>query len=192
MKDASKKKSSVKRVKQTVILKWNPAVSSIHFYDFLSRILWDDDKADWSIWDYGKVRKGDRFFMLKVGCGTCGIVEAGTITSDPTPDKDWSGQGRKVYYCDYQSEIMINPETLPIIGTEQLQAAIPDFDWTGGHAGTVLNDSQAKVLQKLYVSYLRENAPLFADRFELINRREMENDQLYLSRSLSRKLFERS
>ena len=88
---------------------------------------------------------------------------------------------------------MINPETLPIIGTEQLQAAIPDFDWTGGHSGTVLNDSQAKVLQKLYISYLRENAPLFADRFKLIQEREkMLNDQLYLSRSLSRKLFERS
>ena len=192
MKATSKQNSSVKRLKQTVILKWNPAISSINFYDFLFRILWDDNKADWSIWDHTKVHKGDRFFMLKVGYGTCGIVEAGTITSDPVPDKSWNKQGGKVYYSDYRSEIMINPETLPIIGTEELQAAIPDFDWTGGHSGMVLKDGQAKVLQKLYITYLRENAPLFAERFELFDKRGMENDQLYLSRSLSRRLFERS
>ena len=193
MKDASKKKSSVKRGKQTVILKWNPAFSSISFSDFLFRIMWDEAKADWSIWDHGKVRKGDRFFMLKVGCGTCGIVEAGAIISNPVADKDWSGQGRKVFYCNYRSEIIINPETLPIIGTEQLQSAIPDFDWTGGHSGIVLKENQAKAMQKLYITYLRENAPLFAECFKLIKEREdMLNDQLYLSRSLSRKLFERS
>ena len=39
----------------------------------------------------------------------------------------------------------------------------------------------------MYTAYLRENAPVFADRFELMKKRRLINDQLYLERKLCRK-----
>lgn len=178
-----------KAKRQTVIFKWNPAISSYEFLRYLHNIVSEDGSMDWSVWDHEKIKKGDRFFMLKVGCGTCGIVSAGTIISDPVEDADWSGKGRTVYYCDYYAELMVNPETLPIIGTAQLQANIPDFDWTGGHSGIVLTDDQAEILNQMYKAYLKENAPLFADRLDLMEKRRLTNDQLFLERQLRRKLL---
>ena len=99
--------------KKCVILKWNPAVSSCNMRWFLDRILWNENEFDWSIYDYRKVRVGDPFFMLKVGVGTCGIVAAGELTSDPEPGEDWSGRGRRVYYADCTCKLMVNPEVLP-------------------------------------------------------------------------------
>lgn len=189
MKNNFEANKNQKPQRQTVIFKWNPAVSSYEFLCFLNNIASEDGSMDWSVWDHDKIKQGDRFFMLKVGPGTCGIVSAGTITSDPVPDEDWSGRGREVYYCDYYAEFMVNPETLPIIGTAQLQASIPDFDWTGGHSGVVLPVDHAKILNQLYTAYLRENAPVFADRFDLMKKRRLINDQLYLERKLRRKLI---
>lgn len=117
--------------------------------------------------------------MLKVGLGICGIVAAGTIISDPQPGPDWSGRGRKVFYADYECDIMINPETLPILESRTLTEEIPDFDWNGGHSGVVLSAVQAEKLTRLFDQYLQENTALFEERLELIAKREMGNDQLY-------------
>lgn len=62
---------------------------------FLQAIEWEESNSDWSIAQYDRVKTGDKFFMLKVGIGMCGIVASGKITSDPTPGKNWSGRVRK-------------------------------------------------------------------------------------------------
>lgn len=170
--------------KNCVILKWNPAISSYHFIDFLSAVGNREPESDWSIYEHSKVKAGDQFFMLKAGSGICGIVAAGRITSKPAPDKDWSGRGRKVYYSDYCCEFMVNAETLPVIESSTLEKAIPGFDWSGGHSGVVLEDTMAEKLNELYGKYLIENAALFTDRFALMARRNMFNDQLYMSEEL--------
>lgn len=141
-------------------------------------------ESNWSIWEYEKVKAGDRFFMLKVGCGTTGIVAAGVLTSEPSPGRDWSGRGRKVFYSNYHCEFMVNSETLPIIGSSMLEDDIPGFDWFGGHSGVVLDERQAQVLLRIYENYLYENAHLFADRLGLLERRGFSNDQLYIDREL--------
>ena len=41
----------------------------------------------------------------------------------------------------------------------------------------------------MYTAYLKENAPVFADRFDLMKKRRLINDQLYLERKLRRKLI---
>lgn len=167
--------------KNCVILKWNPAISSYNMVRFLNDISWCEPECDWSIFEHEKVKVGDQFFMLKVGHGICGIVAAGTITSDPQPGPDWSKRGRKVFYANYECDIMINPETLPILESRILTEEIPDFDWNGGHSGVVLKKDQAEKLNQLFVQYLQENTALFEDRLELIEKREMDNDQLYIA-----------
>ena len=166
--------------KNCVILKWNPAISSYSMIRFLEDIIDRENQSDWSIYEYEKVKTGDQFFMLKVGVGTCGIVAAGEITSDPEQDEDWSGRGRKVYYSDYACELMVNPDTLPIIESSMLEDNIPGFDWYGGHSGAVLEEQQAEVLNRMYQKYLQYHAAIFSDRLALIRKREMYNDQLYI------------
>ena len=174
--------------KNCVILKWNPAISSYSMSSFLQAVECEESESDWSIYEYDKVKTGDQFFMLKVGCGTCGIVAAGKITSDPVVDEDWSGRGRKVYYSDYSCDFMVNPATLPILESSVLEDNIPGFDWNGGHSGVVLDDEQAAVLNRLFDKYLHDNAAIFADRLELIEKRGMENDQIYIDTELFDKI----
>ena len=166
--------------KNCVILKWNPAISSYCMSRFLQAIEWEETGSDWSIAEYERVKAGDQFFMLKVGAGMCGIVASGTITSDPVAGEDWSGRGRKVFYSDYDCDFMVNPETLPILESSVLEDNIPGFDWRGGHSGVVLEEDQAAVLKRLFDKYLRDNAAIFTDRLALIEKRGMDNDQLYI------------
>ena len=165
----------------TVILKWNPAVSSYNLIRFLDDIAQETRDSDWSIWEHERVRSGDTFYMVKVGCGQTGIVMRGKITTDPVVDEDWSGRGRRTYYCDYQAEIMINPDAFRLLGSDALRDNIPDFDWTGGHAGVVLDERAAAVLETMWLSYLRGNMAEFESRLDLIRRRGLLNDQLYVA-----------
>ena len=166
--------------KNCVILKWNPAISSYSMSRFLQAIEWEEPGSDWSIAQHDQVKTGDQFFMLKVGAGMCGIVASGTITSDPAAGEDWSGRGRRVFYSDYDCDFMVNPETLPILESSVLEDNIPGFDWNGGHSGVVLEDEQAAVLKRLFDKYLRDHAAIFTDRLALIEKRGMDNDQLYI------------
>lgn len=120
-----------------VILKWNPGFSSYTMVRFLKDLekcsLANNDVTgmNWSVWDYDQVRKGDIFYMLKVGYGQTGIVARGTITSDPYQDDDWSWRDRPTRYCDLDFDVMVNPDAYPILDSKSLSRAIPDFDWTG-------------------------------------------------------------
>ncbi len=173
----------------TVIFKWNPAISSNGMYAFLTEILEEDHTGDWSVRDHDRIRAGDICYMLKVGQGQNGLVMRGTITGAPVADGDWSGRGRVVDYCDYEAEIRINPDTFALLTSERLRDAIPDFDWFGGHSGVVLDEGQAAKLEALWQQYLQDMLDEFASRLELIERRGMPNDQLYLAPALDEKLF---
>ena len=173
----------------TVILKWNPAISSKHMVHFLDEIADEDPMGDWSVRDHERIHAGDIFYMLKVGKGQTGIVKRGIITTDPVTDEDWSGQGRVTYYCDYEAEIIINPDTFALLTSETLREAIPDFDWFGGHSGVVLHEAQAAKLEELWQRYLSDMADEFRSRCELMEKRGMINDQLYLSPEYAEKVF---
>ena len=86
---------------------------------------------------------------------------------------------------------MVNPETLPILESSVLEDNIPDFDWRAGHSGVVLDGRQACKLNELYRKYLRDNAAVFADRFDLIAKRGMDNDQIYIDEKLFKRLQNR-
>ena len=93
------------RKQNTVILMWNPSISSYTMDRFESDLLdmsdgWAPDDFNWSVWDYENARDDDRFFMVKVGPGTNRIVMSGTFSSNPYKGEDWSGKGREVYYMD--------------------------------------------------------------------------------------------
>ena len=164
----------------TVILKWNPAFSSYTMLDYLydlRGINHDDvEYFNWSVWEYEKIHAGDRYFWIKLGYGAVEIVSAGTITSEPYLGKDWSGKGRKTYYVDFEPEVMINPDTLPILTSTELSQAIPSFDWFKGHSGVVLDAPINAQTEELWQRFLL--------RYDAYFKKALENhpdDQIYLN-----------
>ena len=142
---------------KTFILMWNPAISSYTIHNHIDSIPHIDDwEFNWSIHEWEKAHKGDRFFMVRVGEGKTGIVMSGIFISKPYTDRDWNRlrQRKQIYYMDMQPNFIVNPETMPIVTTAQLQEAIPDFEWRKGHSGVLLTEYQAQRLEELFSEYL--------------------------------------
>ena len=84
---------------KTFLLKWNPAISSYTMERLDSDMAewadgyWSED-FDWSVHEWQKAHKGDRFFMVRVGEGNTGVFAAGRFTTEPFQGEDWSGKGR--------------------------------------------------------------------------------------------------
>ncbi len=141
----------------TIILKWNPAISSVTMERFERELLSSEwPEFNWSVWDHQQAHVGDQFFLLRVGEGNTGIVASGTIISEAYQDEDWSGKGREVFYNDIAPDFILHPDRCPILTTESLAAAMPDFDWTGGHSGVVLPKEYAGKLNNMWLSLLEQ------------------------------------
>ena len=154
----------------TFLLYWNPFFSSYKLDRFLRDFAfpegkdvltdaddWDrsPDSFNWSIVEHGKAHCGDRFIFVKVGYEKpTGIVGVGTFTSEPYPDEDWSGQGRKVFYMDMDWETVINPTSDKILKTHQLIEAIPEVMWSKGKAGVEVAPEIAAKIEALWQKHL--------------------------------------
>lgn len=145
----------------TVILFWNPAISSYTLERFKNDLANLDDTYDWSVWEHDKATYGDRFFLVRCGEGNTGICMSGRFSSYPFKAEDWSGRGREVYYMKMLPDYIIDSEENPILTTKELQKAIPDFNWTGGHSGRILSPDQAIILEKLWSKFLDKHKDLF-------------------------------
>lgn len=140
---------------KTCVLMWNPEISSVkkdRHRNSIPRIFTDD--FDWSVAEYEKFTMGDRFVMICCGGESRGLVMSGILSSHPRLGPNWRGSGRPVRYMDLSPNFIADPNAAPIITTEELQAAIPSFNWSGGHSGRLLTDEQARRLEKLLSAYL--------------------------------------
>lgn len=156
-------------MRNTFLLRWNPALSS-YTMERLDEDMtdwangeWCDD-FDWSVHDWQKARKGDRFFMLRVGEGNTGVFAAGRFTSDPFLGDDWSGKGREVHYMTMEFETVFHPERAEIITTEELRAELPEIDWSGDHSGVMLDAESAERLELMWRDYVGRNKSLYLPR----------------------------
>ena len=150
----------------TFILMWNPAVSSIKYREF-KQLFREPVGTDfnWSVWDWSKAHAGDRFFMVRVGEEGLhgkgnGIVMSGYLTSEPYRGKDWSGRGREVYYMDLQPDYLFDTEKVTTLTDDFLTESFPQFDWTKGHSGRMLQPEVAALLEECWEKVLvmnREN-----------------------------------
>lgn len=123
------------RERKTYLLRWNPAISSFKmeaYKDALSTYP-DGFGMDWSIYEWEDAKKGDRYYMLRVGEGNTGIVFYGEFTSDPYQGGDWAGKGKVRHYVDITCDDALDPELRPYATIEDLEEAIPEIDWRKGH-----------------------------------------------------------
>ncbi len=153
----------------TFILRWNPAISSYTMnrldYDMedWAKGYWDDD-FDWSVHEWQKARKGDRFFMVRVGEGNTGIFAAGRFSSNPVLGEDWSGQGREVYYMQMDFEAVFHPNRTAIISTRELEKELPAINWRGGHSGEMVDVETADRLELMWRDFIGRNKSLYLHR----------------------------
>ena len=159
---------------RTFILMWNPEISSYSQTEFhcdLFRISGEEDiQLDWSIAEWKEARKGDNFYMIKVGKGKCGVVMSGTFKSKPYLGQDWKdGKREKILYVDLKIKHMILPQRCPLLTTKKLSEAIPDFDWNGGSSGRLLTSEQAEKLDNLWDEYLDKHYYLFLPRAVMVS-----------------------
>ena len=118
----------------------------------------NDYSFNWSVYEWEQAKMGDRFYMIRVGEGNTGVVMSGIFTSQPYADEDWNPNRnkRKIYYMDMKPNFIVNPETQPIITTQELLEAIPDFEWRKGHSGQLLTPEQAQKLECLFSKYIQK------------------------------------
>ena len=139
---------------KTYVLMWNPDISNVKLEDHALLIpSFMVEHFRWSVYEHEEAKKNDRFVMVRCGEGKTGLVMSGIFDSNPYKVDDWSGKGREVHYMELQPNFIADPEHAPIITTEELQEAIPDFEWTGGHSGRQLNAEQAQKLDQLIRKY---------------------------------------
>ena len=151
--------------KNTIILFWNPEVSSFKIAAY-QRLLENINHGhmNWSIHEHEKAHFGDRFFMVCCGRKSAGICMSGYLVSEPYIDKDWAGKDRVVYYADIAIDYIINPKNLPILPSEEIMKEIPDFDWLGGHSGRVLAPEAAVKLEALWKTFVHQHINMFGLR----------------------------
>ncbi len=145
----------------TVILFWNPDISSFKYDDWESSIKnINNETFNWSVWEHEKARKGDKFYLVKCGGeSNNGICMSGHFISDPYLGEDWSGKGREVYYMDMKIDVAINPKYFPVLTSEELQKVFPEFDWTGGHSGRILPNIYSP--DSLWRKFIENNLRVF-------------------------------
>ena len=155
----------------TVILKWNPAISSYKMDNHIHAMyFYPDCDYNWSVWEHERAHSGDRFFLVRVGEGKTGVVMSGILISEPYRSEDWSGRGRETYYMDMYPDHIFHPDYAPLLTTEQLEQSLPGVEWRGGHSGVVLSEEDAATLEAVWQQHLASlDDSLYEDEIDEIN-----------------------
>lgn len=145
-------------VQNTFIIKWNPAESGLKMENYVASIPdMYTTYFSWRICDYEKAKCGDRFFLIKCGEGKTGIVMSGICDTHPFADKDWNGLGTPRYSMEMVPNVMIDPESAPMISMRELKWKIPSIDWKRLESGRILPPKEAIKLENLWQSFLKKN-----------------------------------
>ena len=134
------------------LMRWNPSISSFTKKDYeecIANMEHGMFRINWSINEWEEARRGDLFYMMRVGDDKAGIVFNGQFISDPYPGDDWAGSTKRRMYVDMFCMNPTEPEEKPLISQEELQKAIPAFDWSKGHSGVLLPNKIADELIEL-------------------------------------------
>ena len=135
------------------LMRWNPSISSFTEQDFeecVENMVHGMFRMNWSIHEWEEARRGDVFYMMRVGDDKAGIVFSGQFVSNPYPSDDWAGSTKRRMYVDLVCMNSVEPGEEPLFSLKELQKAIPAFDWEKGHSGVLLPDVIAEELDDLY------------------------------------------
>lgn len=134
------------------LMRWNPSISSFTEMDYekcVANMEHGMFRLNWSIYDWEEARRGDMFYMMRVGDDKAGIVFTGQFITDPYPADDWGGSTKRRMYVDMVCMNATEPQAGSNVSLEKLQKAIPSFEWSRGHSGVLLANNVTEKLAKL-------------------------------------------
>lgn len=134
------------------LMRWNPSISSFKEKDFeecVANKKYGVFRMSWSINEWEEARKGDLFYMMRVGDEKAGLVCLGQFISDPYPADDWAGSAKRRMYVDMICTNHTPIGERPHLTLDKLQHSIPEFDWAEGHSGVLLSEELADKLDEL-------------------------------------------
>lgn len=143
----------VPEVLKKYLMRWNPSISSFKEQDYKECVEKAQDgkfRLNWSIYEWEEARRGDMFYMLRVGDDKAGIAFNGYFLSDPYTGDDWAGSNKRRCYVDMVCQNIVEPGEVPFISLEKLKEAIPEYNWEKGHSGELLPEDVRKKLDKLW------------------------------------------
>ena len=135
------------------LMRWNPSISSFKEQDYKQCIenLQDGKfRINWSIYEWEEARRGDMFYMLRVGDDKAGIAFNGYFLSDPYTGEDWAGSTKRRCYVDMVCQNAVKPGEEPSISLKKLKEVIPDYNWEKGHSGELLSEEICEKLDELW------------------------------------------
>ena len=138
---------------RTYLMRWNPSISSFTEKDYkecVANMNHDMFRLNWSIYDWQEARRGDLFYMMRVGDDKAGIVFTGMFITDPYPADDWAGSTKRRIYVDMVCFSPSKPGAKPRISLQQLESTIPSVGWAKGHSGELLSEDVVKQLEPLW------------------------------------------
>ena len=138
---------------KTYLMRWNPSISSFTEKDYeecIADMIHGMFRLNWSISEWQEARRGDLFYMMRVGDDKAGIIFNGQFVSDPYPDDDWAGTTKRRMYVDMVCVNAAEPGESPLVSLQKLQTEIPEYDWAKGHSGALLTDEVSAKLTELF------------------------------------------
>ena len=144
----------------TWLLTWNP-----------SRWKWNSRSEDlakfqrhgyfeyrWSCGNTRRIRRGERFFLLKQGRNQPGLIGSGEIRSAPEPSKHWSGDRRVGWSVAVEFDVLTDEPLIPrdvLTKRADLQGGL----WRTQASGVQVPERVAAVLERRWSELTRARQP---------------------------------
>ena len=138
---------------KTYLLRWNPSISSFTENDYEACVANMQNGMffmNWSIREWEETRRGDCFYMMRVGDDKAGIVFNGQFISDPYPADDWAGSAKRRMYVDMVCTNPVMHGEVPLLSLNTLQKTIPSIEWGKGSSGVLLSSDLVDALSDLW------------------------------------------
>ena len=109
----------------------------------------------WSVASHKKIKPGDRAFLMRLGQEPKGIMAAGFVTSKTFLYKHWSGEEKLVNRVMIEFEVILNPNTEPLLGLDFLNTGnLLKGNWTPQASGIEINSEITVELEAVWFHFL--------------------------------------
>ena len=137
----------------TFLMSWNPRRAQWKDRPDLLRSLeqGQDTVTSWGVVSK-QIRPGDRIFFIRLGVAPKGIFAFGAAISSSYLDSHWNEtkqqQGKQARYVDIALTEMLDMDTEPLVGLEQLtDPPLNQMHWTIQGSGVMIQEPIADALE---------------------------------------------